>query len=149
AGKPPMPAFAEMKLELTKSGALRSFHLVEDGKTASATPTAGKLHVVAATPSDVPFPADGLIDGSFVSLMIPFLAHTKPNAITVVTAKQLAADGSLTDVSYTFDRTKTPIGLAIDGGGQKSTGTLALDPNGFPLRLEVTFAFGTIVIERG
>jgi hypothetical protein len=148
AGSPPMPSFAEMKLELTKSGAVRSFNLVEDGKTATATPAAGKLHVVAATPSDVPFPADGLIDGSFVSLMIPFLAHTVPNALTTVTAKQLAADGGLTDVTYTFDRTKDPIGLAIEGGGQKSTGTLALDPKGFPVRLEVKFAFGTVVIER-
>jgi len=147
-GDPPSPKFAEMKLELTKTGALRSYTLVEDGKTATATLAAGKLHVVAATPSDSPFPADGLIDGTFVSLMIPFLSHAKPHAITKVAAKQLAGDGSLTDVSYTFDRTKEPIGLAIEGGGQKSTGTLALDPKGFPLRLEVTFPFGKITIER-
>ena len=80
--------------------------------------------------------------------MIPFLAHTKPNAVSLVTAKQLAGDGTLTDVTYTFDRPATPIKLQIEGGGQKSPGTLALDAKGFPVKLEVTFPFGTIAITR-
>jgi len=148
AAEPPAPRAAAMKLELDKAGALVAYSLVEDGKTATATRTDGKLHVAAAKPSDTPFAADGLLDGTFVSLMIPFLAHTKPNAVSQVTAKQLAGDGTLTDVTYTFDRTATPIKLQIEGGGQKSTGTLALDAKGFPVRLEVTFPFGTIAITR-
>jgi imidazolonepropionase-like amidohydrolase len=148
SGDPPAARAAAMKLELDKAGGLVAFSLVEDGKTATASRVGGKLHVVAATPSDTPFPADGLVDGTFVSLMIPFLPRTKPHAITTLTAKQLTGDGSIVDVSYTFDRTATPIKLAIEGGGQKSTGTLEIDDNGFPVRLEVKFAFGTITLTR-
>jgi len=148
AAEPPAPREAAMKLELDKAGALVSYKLDEDGKTATATRVGDKLHVVAAKPSDVPFAATDLIDGTFVSLMIPYLAHTKPNAITKITAKQLAGDGEFTDVTYTFDRTATPIKLEIEGGGQKSTGTLELDDKGFPVKLVVVFGFGTITIAR-
>jgi imidazolonepropionase-like amidohydrolase len=148
SGDPPSPKTSAMKLELDAAGHLRSYTLEEDGKTATATVVADKLHVVAATPSDTAFPADGLIDGTFISLMIPFLAHTKPHETTKVAAKQLAGDGTLTEIAYTFDRTADPIKLAIDAPGLKATGTLAIDANGFPTRLEVVFPFGPVVITR-
>jgi hypothetical protein len=144
AGDPPAAAAASMKLELDKSGALIAYALDEDGKKASATRVDGKLHVVAAKPSDRPFPANGLIDGTFVALIIPFLARTE----ATLSAVQIAGDGELTDVKYTFDRKAKPMTLSIEGGGQKSTGTLAVDDKGFPLKLSVTFPFGTIVITR-
>ena len=148
AGDPPSPSASAMKLELDKAGEVVAYSLVEDGKTATATHVGGKLHVIAATPSDLPFTADGLLDGTFVALMIPFMPRTKPHGVTTLTAKQLAADGTITDVSYTFDRTATPIKLAIESGGQKTTGTLAIDDKGFPVRLDVAFPFGTIAITR-
>jgi len=148
SGDPPGPRASAMKLELDKAGGLVAYSVVEDGKTATASRAGDKLHVAAATPSDTPFAADGLIDGTFVSLMVPFLPRTKPHAITTLTAKQLAGDGTITDVTYKFDRTATPIKLAIEGGGQKTSGTLTIDDKGFPIRLEVAFPFGTIAITR-
>ena len=148
AGDPPQPRFASMKLELDAAGNVRTYALEEDGKLATATPAGGKLHVVAAKPSDSAFPADGLLDGGFVSLMTPFFAHTKAAAISTIAAKQLAGDGTLLDVKYTFDRTTTPIKLVVTASGADSPGTLELDDKGFPKRLEVKFSFGTIVIAR-
>jgi imidazolonepropionase-like amidohydrolase len=145
---PPAARASAMKLELDKTGALVAYSLVEDGKTATASRVDGKLHVVAGTPSDTPFAADGLVDGTFVSLMIPFIPRTKPNAVTKLTAKQIAGDGTLTDVTYTFDRTANPIKLVIEGAGQKSTGTLAIDDKGFPVKLDVAFPFGNVAITR-
>ncbi len=148
AGDPPAPRSAAMELVLDRDGRVVSYKLDEDGKQATATRAAGKLHVVAAKPSDPAFPADGLIDGSFVSLMIPFLAHTRPGTSTRLVAMQLTGDGTPSEVTYTFDRTKTPIALTIEADGQTSHGTLALDAKGFPQQLVVKFSFGTITIAR-
>jgi hypothetical protein len=137
-----------MKLELDAAGNVRSYALEEDGKQAAATTAGGKLHVVADKPSDSAFPPNGLLDGGFVSLMVPFLARTKAGATSTVDAKQLGGDGTLTDVKYTFDRTATPIKLVVTQSGADAPGTLELDDKGFPKRLEVKFSFGTIVIAR-
>ena len=117
SGDPPTAKAAGIQLELDARGAVVAYTLFEDGKLVSVKRAGGGLHVAGAKPSDLP--ADALIDGNLIALMIPQLARTAPNTVTKVSAKQLAADGGVTDVTYTFDRTSTPIKLTFEGGGQK------------------------------
>jgi hypothetical protein len=137
-----------MKLQLDAAGNVKSYALDEDGKKVTAAASGGKLHIAAAKMSEIAFPADGLVDGSFISLMSPFIAHAKPGAKTTLVAKQLDGSGGITDVTYTFDRTATPIKVTQTSSGATGEGTLEIDDNGLPKHFEIKFPFGTIDVTR-
>lgn len=149
SGDPPAAKLASARIEYDAAGKLVSITTESDGKKMKATVVGDKLHIVGEKTSDVPFPADGLVDANFAHLFTTFLARAKPGAKTTVKAVQIQPDGTAGDETYVIDRTKPgPMNVINELGPQKSDASVDVDDKGFLKKMEAKFAFGTLVIER-